>query len=212
MRIDTAPLHAALARGELAALEVSGELRRSPLAGELYKAELGHVPMTAAHEYESVVLFEQPSPAPVLLSPGQRVRLLGAATSAARRHVGDLGVMCVRLYGPDFNVPLSAELLAEDVIIAHDPLRLVPAIRERGLHNILVIDQDLRADGLEQGRNTLALWLIDPTRAGLDGFAHLLAEPGPWDVLEEATIRAVDARRLATLCPTPNRADQLELA
>ncbi len=190
------------------ALRVRGVLRRSPFAGALYRAELGHVPMDKAHEYESVAMFERPCAAPVLLSPGQRYRLLDEVVAALRRHVPGLGIAAVRLYGPDFNVQLTAGLLAEDVVITHAPLRLVPSLRDAGLRDIAVVDHDLRADGLEQGANALALWLVAPTPDGLAGFARMLAGPGVWQALDDATLEPFSAEALDAIV----RADREVLA
>ena len=78
------------------------------------------------------------------------------------------------MYGPDFDVQMSAELLAPDVLVAHAPLRLLPAMRRAGRRNLAVVQQDLRADGLEQGHNEFAVWLVDPTPEATAGFLRFV--------------------------------------
>lgn len=134
------------------------------------KAELACVPMSDAHEFASVSLFERPQAAPVLLSPTLRCAILTDVVRGLRAAVPDLAFIGVRMYGPDFDVQMSAELLAPDVLVANAPLRLLPAMRRAGRRNLAVVQQDLRADGLEQGRNEFAVWLVDPTPEGTAGF------------------------------------------
>jgi len=138
------------------------------------KAELACVPMTDAHEYASVALFEQPQAAPVLVSPTQRCAILTDVVRGLRAEVPELSFIGVRMYGPDFDVQMSAELLAPDVLVAHAPLRLLPAMRRAGRRNLAVVQQDLRADGLEQGCNEVAVWLVDPTPEATAGFLRFV--------------------------------------
>ncbi|WP_374562578.1 hypothetical protein [Ideonella sp.] len=138
------------------------------------KAELACVPMTDAHEYASVSLFEQPQAAPVLVSPTQRCAILTGVVRELRAEVPGLSFIGVRMYGPDFDVQMSAELLAPDVLVAHAPLQLLPAMRRAGRRNIAIVQQDLRADGLEQGRNEFAVWLVEPTAEAVEGFQRFV--------------------------------------
>ena len=71
------------------------------------KAELACVPMTQAHEYASVVQFEQPQTAPVRVTPSQRYEILTVTVRELRQCVPGLEFIGVRLYGSDFDVQLS---------------------------------------------------------------------------------------------------------
>lgn len=177
-------------------LRVSGVYRRSPLAGSYYPAELDCVPMTRPHEYAQGLLFEQPCAAPVLVSPSQRYQLLAELLRGLRVHVPGLSCALVSLYGPDFNVPLPAELLAADVLLVHDPMEALPAVLAAGHANVVVIQQDLRTDGPEHGHNRLAvsLWRPEPAeqaaawlRAWMNGCRMLraLSEPRLEPLTEE---------------------------
>ncbi|RQS64120.1 hypothetical protein DID96_29070 [Burkholderia sp. Bp8963] len=145
----------------------AGRYLRSPFAGTFRKAELESVPMTRASEYAQGVLLEHPSVAPVIVSPGERYALLADLVRGLRRHVDGLSCVLVRLYGPDFNVQLPADLLADDVLLVHRPLDVLPAIVAAGNRNIASIDQNLRADGPEFGMNTLRVSMLQPECAAV---------------------------------------------
>lgn len=175
---------------------VSGVYRHSPLAGSYYPAELDCVPMTRPHEYAQGLLFEQPCAAPVLVSPSQRYQILAELLRGLRAHVPELSCALVSLYGPDFNVPLPAALLAADVLLVHDPMEALPSVLAAGHANVVVIQQDLRTDGPEHGHNRLAvsLWRAGPAepaaarlRAWMDGCRLLraLSEPRLEPLAEE---------------------------
>jgi hypothetical protein len=145
---------------------ISGVYRRSPLAGSYYPAELECVPMTRPQEYAQAALFEQPCDAPVIVSLSQRLRILAELVRGLREHVPGLSCVLVRLYGPDFNVALPADLLAADVLLVHDPLEALPTVLAAERHNIALIQQDLRADGPERGHNALSVMLLQPGPPG----------------------------------------------
>lgn len=149
----------------VAGWRASGVYRRSPLAGAFVPAELECVPMTQPQEYAQASLFERPCAAPVLVSLSQRYQILAELVRGLRAHVGQPGCMLVRLYGPDFNVALPAELLEADVLLVHDPLAALPSVLAAGRDNIVLIEQSLRADGVEQGDNALAITLLRPADA-----------------------------------------------
>ncbi len=171
----------------LAGIRVDGGFERSPLAPSIYRAELDYVPMARAQDYASITSFEWPSSVPVLMSPSQRSRILADLVNGLRMHVEGLGAIAIQLYGPDFNIPLPAALLAADVILVHAPLGVVPAMLAAGGKNIVAILQDLRADSVEPGCNRLSLLLIrpEPAAAALEsmlafvqGHPHLRAMHG----------------------------------
>lgn len=145
---------------------VSGIYRKSPLAGTYYPAELECVPMTRWQEYAQGALFERPCHAPVIVSPSQRNQILVELVSELRAHFPGLSCVLVRLYGPDFNIPLPADLLASDVLLVHDPLETLPTVLAAGRTNIAVIQQDLRADGIERGGNALSISVLRPEPGG----------------------------------------------
>ncbi len=144
---------------------LSGTYRKSPLAGTYAPAELQCVPMTRPCEYAQAALMEAPMAAPVLVSPSQRYRVLAELVRDLRQRVPGLSCVLVRVYGPDFNVPLPADLLAADVLLVHDPFAALQAVLAAGATNVAVIDQDLRADGPERGQNELAIALLNPQPA-----------------------------------------------
>lgn len=141
----------------------SGSYRRSPLAGTLYKAELEYVPMSRPNEYAQGTLLEHASEAPVIVSPSQRYRILAALVTTLREHIPGLSCTLVRLYGPDFNVQLPADLLCPDVLLVHQPLEALQSVFAAGRQNVVVVQQDLRADGPERGGNTLSVSLLAPS-------------------------------------------------
>jgi len=159
------------------ALRASGTYTGPRVRGRsFHKAELVHVPMHEPHEYESVALFERhPQAAPVLVSPSQRYAMLTALVRALRSGVPGLQFIGVRLIGSDFDVQLSTELLAADVLVTHAPLQLLPSMLRAGRRNLVIVEQDLRADGLEQGGNGVAVWLVAPTDEADDAFHDFVA-------------------------------------
>lgn len=158
------------------ALRICGTYIGAASGRSFRKAELACVPMSQAHEYASVALFEQPQSAPVLVSPSQRYEILTTLLRQLREHVPGVEFIGVRLFGSDFDVQLTAELLASDVLVTHAPLLLLPALLRAGRRNIVIVQQDLRADGLEQGRNEFAVWLVAPTDPAVDDFLRFVEQ------------------------------------
>jgi hypothetical protein len=156
------------------AWRVGGTYTGDARGPRFHKAELACVPMSLPHEYASVALFEQPQPAPVVVSPTQRYEILSGLVARLKQQVPGIEFIGVRLYGSDFDVQLTPELLAPDVLVTHAPLQLVPTLLRAGRRNVAVIEQDLRADGLEQGRNELAVWLVAPTDPAVDAFLRFV--------------------------------------
>lgn len=167
--------HAARLRPGFGGLRVHGIYTAAGQPRQLQKVELACIPMAEPHEYASVALFERPHAAPVLMSPTQRYAVLTALVKDLRASVPDIGFIGIRLYGSDFDVQLSAELLAPDVLITQAPLQLLPCLLQAGRQNVVVVHHDLRADGLEQGHNEFAVWLVAPTTEAIDGFARFAA-------------------------------------
>lgn len=163
--MSASPLHAAWPHGS-SGLRAGGAYHRSPFAGGFYEAELECVPMTQPQEYAQGALFEQPCDAPVRVSLSQRNRILAELVRSLRSSVPGLGCVLARLYGPDFNIKLPAELLSADVLLVHDPMEMLPALLADGRNNLVLIQQDLRADGTERGENTLSVTLLRPHPAG----------------------------------------------
>jgi hypothetical protein len=175
---------------------ISGWYRRSPLAGSYCAAELECVPMTRAHEYAQGALMEQPAQAPVLVSPSQRYRILADLVCGLRANVPGLGCLLVRVYGPDFNVPLPADLLAADVLLVHDPLAALPVVLSARATNIALIDHDLRADGPERGSNRMSVALLqpDPAETVAPIFAHWVRSNPMLQALSRTRFESIDAR------------------
>lgn len=170
------------------ALRVAGTYVGRGGGPRFHKAELMCVPMTLAHEYESVMHFEQPRVAPVLVSPSQRCAILTRLVQQLRRHIPGLEFIGVRLYGSDFDVQLSSELLAQDVLVTQAPLQLLPTLLRAGRRNIAIIQQDLRADGLEEGRNTCAVWLVAPTDPAVGAFLRFVDDTEFLQGLHDVTV------------------------
>ncbi|MGJ7510351.1 hypothetical protein [Variovorax sp. GT1P44] len=164
--------------GPLSGWCVGGIYARSPFAGSYHKAELQCVPMNGAGEYAHVVEFEHPCESPVLMSLSERYAILAGIARDLRTHVPDLGCMLVRSYGPDFNVQLPTELLADDVILVHWPADMLPSVLASGRRNVAVVQHDLRADGIERGGNALSVALVAPaaTECGLAAFSRFATE------------------------------------
>lgn len=202
-------LRATLSMHDAGGLRVSGTYTGPRSGCTLHKAELPNIPMSQPHEFASVALFEQPHLAPVLISPSQRYAILTALVKELRQHVPGLGPIGVRLYGSDFEVQLSQDLLAPDVLVTHAPLQLVPCMLNAGRRNIAVIQHDLRADGLEQGANELAVWLVAPTGPALDGFLRFVAASAFLQGLSGLAVAPFDASQWATTGHSPAVAREL---
>ncbi len=174
---------------------LSGMYRRSPLAGSYYPAELDCVPLTRPSEYAQGALMETPAEAPVLVSLSQRYRILGELVCGLREYVPGLGCVLVSVYGPDFNVPVPAALLAADVLLVHDPLAALPAVLAAGKTNIAAIVQDLRADGHEQGGNRLSVALLnpEPAQGQSEAFAAWTKSSALLQALSEVRLAPVQA-------------------
>lgn len=170
----------------------------------LRKVELASIPMTEPHEFASVAQFEQPQPAPVLVSPSERYAILATLVRELRAAMREPGFIGVRLYGSDFDVQLSADLLAPDVLATQAPLRLLPEVLRAGRRDLVVIHHDLRADGLEQGRNEVAVWLVAPTAAGLEGFTRFVAGSAFLQGLRGLALEAIDAPALHAAASRPD--------
>jgi hypothetical protein len=145
------------ADGGWIAARARGVLAQSPFAGKLYRAELGVMPLHAPSEFANTAVFEQESPTPILICPSQRYAILTEIVREARSRIPGLTVMLVKLCGPDFSVQLTADLLAEDVLLTHDPNQLVPRVLESGRQGVLTVWHDLRTDGYEPGENEIVL-------------------------------------------------------
>lgn len=157
---------------------VGGVYARSPFAGSYHKAELQCVPMERAEEYAHVVEFEHRCESPVLMSLSERNTILAGIARDLRAHVPNLSCILIRSYGPDFNVQLPADLLADDVVLVHWPADMVPSVLASGRHNVAVVQHDLRADGIERGRNSLSVALLAPTsfESGLAAFSRFVGQ------------------------------------
>jgi hypothetical protein len=173
-------------------------------ARRLRKVELASIPMNEPHEFASVMQLEQPQPAPVLVSPSERYEILTALVRELRASIPEPGFIGVRLYGSEFGVPLPSELLAPDVLITQAPLRLVPALRRSGRRDIVVIHHDLRADGLEQGRNEIAVWLVAPTEPGMAGFLDFIERNAFLQALHGVALDAIDEAALEAAAQRPD--------
>jgi hypothetical protein len=175
-----------------------GVYRRSPLAGSYYPAELDYVPMTRPAEYAQGALFEQVGatpPAPVLVSLSQRYRILAELVRGLRAGIPGLSCVLVRVYGPDFNIALPADLLAADVLLVHDPVEALPSVLAAGRRNVAVIQQDLRADGPERGANTLTVALVQPDPDAALRFQAWVRECPLLQALEELRVEALGEGR-----------------
>ena len=138
----------------------AGIMVRSPSHGQAYRAELGVMPLYEAREFMNAVDFENDSTAPVLLSPTQRYALLADLVYAARHEIVDLSTIVVRLCGADFMIQLPSELLGEDVILTHDPDKMLPMLARSGREGVLLLWQSLRTDGYEVGTNEIRLTIL----------------------------------------------------
>jgi hypothetical protein len=145
------------ARGGWKAVRVRGRLLQSPFAGQIYRAELGIMPLHGPGEFANTAVFEQESRSPILLCPSQRYVILSEIVREARARIPDLSVMLVRLCGPDFAVQLTADLLAEDVLLTHEPDLLVQRVLRSGRQGVLTVSHNLRTDGYEPGDNEIIL-------------------------------------------------------
>ena len=169
-------------------------IRRAPYAGSACKSELDVIPLTKAHEYESLRRFERPGQAPVLVSPSQRYRLVSQVLAGVRAQVAELGPIAIRLSGSDFNVQLGPELLAADVLLCEWPLEIVPVLVRARHRNIVAICQDLRADGLDLGNNALDVFLFAATPAAEAQFRRLCETDALLSRIRQRRMTAVEIR------------------
>jgi hypothetical protein len=181
--------------GPLSGWCAGGVYARSPFVGSYHKAELQCVPMERPEEYAHVVEFEQRCDAPVLMSLSERNAILAGIARDMRAHVPDLSCMLIRSYGPDFNVQLPADLLAADVVLVHWPADLVPSVLASGRRNVALVQHDLRADGIERGRNALSVSLLAPKSVdfGLAAFSRFVAECSFMQRLSGLHVQDLDA-------------------
>ena len=172
-----------------------GTMTRSPFSGGVYRAELGVMPLANPREYFDAHLFEKPVQAPVMICPSQRYAILAGLVVAARNHVPGLTVVCVRLCGPDFQVPLPADLLAADVLLTHAPTQIVPRLLQAGRRNVVTIHHGLRTDAIDLGRNEIEVALFKPTGEALTAFLQF--------VFSDRTLSSLADLSLMTLREAP---------
>lgn len=177
---------------------VKGALRRSPYRGGVYKAELAVLPMMRPSEYESVAAFERRFESPILLSPTQRCQMLKTLLGEIRAAITGFSFFAVRLYGPE-NVQLPKELLAEDVLVTHAPLTLVPFLLRSERRNFVVVHHCLRVDAVDRGGNELEVWFfeLDPVAAGQ--VAAYVQESPFFQYFDRVEIRRVGASEARAL-------------
>ncbi|MDM0077522.1 hypothetical protein QTH90_24160 [Variovorax sp. J2P1-59] len=180
--------------GPLSGWCAGGVYVRSPFAGSYHEAELQCVPIGRAEEYAHVAEFEHRGEAPVLMSLSERNTMLADIVRDLRTHVPDLSCVLIRTYGPDFNVQLPAGLLSADVVLVHWPADALPIVLASGRRNVAVIHHDLRADGIERGRNALSVALLAPSEpgSGLAAFSRFVAEC--------SFMQRLDGLRMHSLC------------
>jgi len=133
-------------------------LRHSPYAGSLCASELASLPDLPAHEYAQLAALGGSKTEPVLLSWTQHYRLLAEFVRLARRQLGAApSLLLVQHQAPNHVVPLPAELLAEDVLLTHDPAALARRLSRIGGPTLVVLEDDLRRDSHEGGLNEIAV-------------------------------------------------------
>jgi hypothetical protein len=122
---------------------------------------LGTLPFSAPHEYSAASSVEEYCSVPVLLSPSQRYTLLTELITTARKEIGGLKAILLRLCGPDFQLSLPVELLARDVLLTYDPDALVSRLNKVHAGGVLTIWQDLRVDTCAAGTNEISVAIHD---------------------------------------------------
>jgi len=133
-------------------------LRHSPYAGSLCPSELASLPDLPAHEYAQLAQLGGTKTEPVLLSWTQHYRLLAEFVRLARQQLGAAPLLLlVQHQAPNHVVPLPAELLAEDVLLTHDPAPLAQRLARIGGPTLVVLEDDLRRDSHEGGANEIAV-------------------------------------------------------
>jgi hypothetical protein len=167
--------HASRHDTRIGVLTAHGRFTRSPFAGELYPAGLGVLPLLRPEEFEQGHAFEHINPFPVLLSPRQRFDLLAKIVTAARETIPDLSAAIVNANPGNYLVQLPAELLNPDVFLINDPAGLAAPCVAAGHRNVLTVVQQLRADSVELGDNSLELRLYNPD--GPEAFEAFLRHP-----------------------------------
>lgn len=156
-------------------IRLHGFYRASPFRGEPCAAGAQGIDLLHREEYERLGSLESAGSAPVLLSVAQRYRLLESIVHALRERLSRPHCMLVRVGGPDFNTPVPDRLLDEDVFLVNEPFEAIEPILGPQARDIVVIDHDLRADGLEPGSNWLSISVLRPTCP-----AHALRELSDW--------------------------------
>jgi hypothetical protein len=144
-------------RNEFSSLRYSGRFERSPFAGTIYAAELMNLPRSKPQEYLNSIVFERESAAPVLVSCTQHYQVLLELVRGAKQFLPQVSLIVVRITAPNFAVPVPPDLLATDVLLAHDPTAIAVRVREGGRSNVLTIEDTLRRDGHEIGDNEVSL-------------------------------------------------------
>jgi hypothetical protein len=143
--------------GSSSGLRYGGRFMRSPFAGSLYPAELMTLSRMTPKEYVASIVFEHMPAAPVLVSCSQHYALLAELVRDARRALPRISLAIVRVGAPNFAVPVPPDLLANDVLLAHDPTAMAVRVRAAGRANVLTIEDTLRRDGYEVGGNEISL-------------------------------------------------------
>jgi hypothetical protein len=157
-------------RNEFSSLRYSGRFERSPFAGSIYAAELMHLPRSKPQEYVNSIVFEREATAPVLVSCTQHYQVLLELVRGAKQFLPHVSLIVVRITAPNFAVPVPPDLLATDVLLAHDPTAVAVRVRAGGRSNVLTIEDTLRRDGHEVGDNEVSLTIY-----GADDFPAFIA-------------------------------------
>lgn len=139
----------------LRAVRLSGRLTRSPYAGMTYQSELRPWPLRHPHEYANMGIFEIAYDQPVIMSSKQRNGWLADLVTSAKREIPGINLTVIRMGLPQSQLP--AALLNQDVLLASEPGLAVARAQADKRDGIFEIWQDIRTDGLTQGRNSLVL-------------------------------------------------------
>lgn len=138
-------------------LRFSRRLERSPFSGKLYASELASLSSLVTAEYGQLAALEVCNPEPVLLAWSQYYRLLAELVSQARACWDAPAFVLVEHHAPNPIMPLPADLVAADVLLTHEPRSLADQLRRSGMSRLMLIEDDLRRDGHEPGRNVVSI-------------------------------------------------------